>query len=116
MSVYVSKEVAKGLEQARRAKLAKKSRLRVQIGEDVYPILRFSEKNFAIDAENAPHMRGLVDIYDGARHLYQALIVATSFDGHAMVYEFKRNTVASDKAPLDFEREEDAPVALIPLH
>lgn len=116
MSTYVSKDVASGLEQARRAKMARKSRLRVKIGDDVYPVLRFSEKSFAIDAENAPHMRGLVDIYDGARHLYQALIVATSFDGFAMIYEFKRNTPATDRAPLDFERDEQAPVALIPLH
>ena len=116
MSVYVSKEVAEGLEQARRAKLAKKSRLRVQIGDQVYPIVRFSEKSFSIDAENAPHMRGLVDIFDGGRHLYQALIIATSFDGQAMVYEFKRNTVAADKAPLDFERDETAPIALLPIH
>lgn len=116
MSAYMSKEVREGLQEARKAQLAKKTRLRVRIGEDVYPILRFSEKSFAIDAENAPHMRGLVDIYDGARHLYQALIMATSFDGFAMVYEFKRNTVASDQAPLDFERDEAAPIALIPLH
>jgi len=112
----MSKEVREGLEQARRVRNARKSRLRVQIGEDIFPILRFSEKSFAVDAEDAPHMRGLVDIYDGARHKYQALIVASSFDGHAMVYEFKRNTVAAETAPLDFERDEGAPVALIPLH
>lgn len=116
MFEFMSKEVREGLELARKAQVAKKSRLRVQIGDDVYPILRFSEKSFSIDAEDAPHMRGLVDIFDGARHLYQALIMATSFDGHAMVYEFKRNTLASDKAPLDFERDETAPAALITSH
>ncbi len=115
MSEYMSKEVREGLEMARKAQLAKRSRLRVQVGDEIYPILRFSDKSFAIDAENAPHMRGLVDIFDGGRHMYQALIVATSFDGHAMVYEFKRNTVASDRAPLDFERDETAPIALLPI-
>ena len=116
MSEYLSKEVREGLELARKAQLAKRSRLRVQIGDEVYPILRFSEKSFAIDAENAPHMRGLVDIFDGARHLYEALIVATSFDGHAMIYEFKRNTLATDRAPLDFARDPETPAGLLVRH
>jgi hypothetical protein len=30
-----------------------------------------------------------------------------------MVYEFKRETIAADQAPLDYERSEFAPVALI---
>lgn len=116
MSEYLSKEVREGLEIARKAHMAKRSRLRVQVGEEIYPILRFSEQSFSIDAENAPHMRGLVDIFDGGKHLYQALIVATSFDGHAMVYEFKRNTLATDHAPVDFEVDETAPAGLLTAH
>ena len=64
-----------------------------------------------------PHLfdlRGFVDLYDGARHLYQCLIVASEEDGGQMRYEFKRSTEARDAAPLDFARDEDAPVALIP--
>ncbi len=30
-----------------------------------------------------------------------------------MIYDFKRNTAAVDKAPLDFVRDDDAPVALL---
>ena len=60
-------------------------------------------------------MRGLVDIYDGSIHMYQCLIVASEEEGGEMRYEFKRNTRAVQSAPLDFERSENAPVALIGL-
>ena len=46
-------------------------------------------------------------------HLYQCLIVASAEDGGEMIYEFKRATEAVDKAPLDFYRDENAPIALI---
>ncbi len=113
MSEYLPKEVREGLELARKAALRKKSRLRVHVGDDVFPVLRFWETGFALDAENAPQLRGLVDIFDGARHLYQCLIIASEQENEQMVYDFKRNTAAVDKAPLDFVRDENAPVALL---
>ncbi len=113
MNDFLPKAVLDGLEQARKRDLKRKSRLRVRDGEAVFPVLRFWETGFALDIEDAPHLRGLVDIYDGARHLYQCLIVATEEKPGEMVYEFKRHTAAVDRAPLDFPREEHAPVALI---
>ena len=111
---FLPKEVREGLEQARKRDLRKKSRLRVQVGDAVFPVLEFWEKGFALDIENAPKLRGLVDLFDGSRHLYQCLIVAAEEDGLVMRYEFKRATPAEDKAPLDFARDENAPVALLP--
>jgi hypothetical protein len=113
MSTYLPQEVRDGLEQARKKALRKASRLRVLVGEDQVPILRFGDSEFAVDLANAPSLRGFVDIYDGARHLYQALILASHEDGEQMVYEFKRMTATAEKAALDYERAEDAPVALI---
>ncbi|KMW59270.1 hypothetical protein AIOL_004251 [Candidatus Rhodobacter oscarellae] len=113
MSEFLPKEVREGLELARKADLKRRSRLRVQVGEDAYPILRSWETGFALDAENAPHLRGLVDLYNGGVHLYQCLIVASSEEAGEMIYEFKRNTAAVDKAPLDFYRDETAPIALL---
>jgi len=113
MNDFLPKEVREGLEQARKNALKQKSRLRVRDGDAVFPVLRFWDTGFALDIEDAPHLRGLVDIYDGARHLYQCLIVATEEDSGEMIYEFKRHTAAVDNAPLDFIREENAPVALI---
>ncbi len=110
---FLPKEVREGLEQARRRDLKRKSRLRLHAGDRVFPVLRFWRGGMAIDAENAPHLRGLVDLYDGGRHLYQCLIVASEEENGEMRYEFKRSTAAVDRAPLDFARAPDAPVALL---
>ncbi|SMX22906.1 hypothetical protein [Boseongicola aestuarii] len=113
MSEYLPKEVREGLEAARKRNRAKKSRLRVRVGDQTFTILRYWDEGFALDAEDAPQLRGLVDVYDGARHMSQCLIVASEEDAGEMVYEFKRETIAADQAPLDYERSEFAPVALI---
>ncbi len=113
MSDYLPKEVREGLQAARKQALLKKSRLRVHAGDKVFPVLRYWETGFSLDAEDAPQLRGLVDLFDGSVHLYQCLIVASEEENGQMVYDFKRSTAAVDKAPLDFVREENAPVALI---
>jgi len=114
MSEFLPKEVREGLEMARKRALRNKSRLRVHTNDEILPVLKFWETGFALDIEDAPHLRGLVDIYDGSRHLYQCLIVASEeAEGGEMVYEFKRHTAAVDKAPLDFYRDENAPIALL---
>ena len=111
MSFFLPKEVRDGLEAARKRDLKRKSRLRVHVDDDIFTILRFWENGFAME-EDAPKLRGLVDIYDGSRHLYQCLIIASSEEDGEMVYEFKRNTQAHDKAPLDFYRDPQTPIAL----
>jgi hypothetical protein len=113
MLEYLPEEVRAGLAAARKADLRKKSRLRVHVGDKIYPVLRYWETGFALDAEHGHHFRGLVDIYDGARHLYQCLVVACDEDNGELVFEFKRSTVAADKAPLDYVRDENAPIALL---
>ena len=92
MTTFLPKEVQDGLEAARKAALKRSTRLRVKIGDDVLPILRFSGSTFSMDVEDAPRLRGLVDIYDGPRHLYQALIVACAEEDGERRYEFKRAT------------------------
>jgi len=113
MSYFLPKEVLEGLELARKRDLRAKSRLRVLVGDEAFVVLRFWETGFALDIEDAPHLRGLVDLYDGSRHLYQCLIVASDEDNGEMIYEFKRATAAVDKPPLDFCLDENAPIALL---
>ena len=114
MSTYMSKEVREGLKAARLAGLKKASRLRVLTGEEFYPVLRMWRQGFAVESETTPALRGLVDLYDGGTHLYQCLIVASEEEGGEMRYDFKRSTVAADKAPLDFYRDPEAPAGLLP--
>lgn len=113
MSEFLPKEVREGLDLARKQALQRSSRLRVHTDGEIFPVLRYWENGFSLDAADAPHLRGLVDLYEGSRHIYQCLIVASSQEADEMVFEFKRSTVALDKAPLDFEQDEDAPIALL---
>lgn len=114
MDTYLSKELREGLEAARLASLKKASRLRVRAGDQVFPVLRLWREGFAVEDATTPPLRGLVDLYDGAVHLYQCLIVATDALGGEMRYEFKRNTAIVDHAALDFYSDTDAPAALLP--
>lgn len=114
MLEFLPKEVRDGLEAARKRDHKRRSRLRVQVGAAVFPVLRFWDEGFALDAGLTPNLRGLVDVYDGARHIFQCLIVASSVENGELVCDFKRSTMVSDRSPLDFWRDENAPVALLP--
>jgi len=114
MLEFLPKEIAEGLAQARKRENSRKSRLRVQVGEAVFPVLRFWHDGFALDADLAPKLRGLVDVYDGSRHIFQCLIVASAVEDGQLVCEFKRNTAVRESAPLDYWREEHAPIGYLP--
>lgn len=91
----------------------RKNRLRVEANGQSLPVVRMLTEGFVVEQGSEKRLRGLVDLYDGGRHVSQCLIVAASQDGDLMHYEFKRNTSATDGAPLDFERAENAPIALL---
>ncbi|MFG6517380.1 hypothetical protein ACGYK4_12010 [Sulfitobacter sp. 1A13368] len=113
MEEFLSKEIQAGLDAARMASLRKGARLRLEAGGDVYRVLRMWKTGFSVDAQDAPKLRGLVDLYDGSLHLFQCLIVASEEEAGEMRYEFKRATAVADCPPLDFERPTDAPLGLI---
>ena len=115
MLEFLPKEVREGLEAARKVDQKRKSRLRVQVGEAVFPVLRFWHDGFALDADFSPkRLRGLVDVYDGSRHVFQCLIMASALENGELVCEFKRATAVTDRAPLDYWRDEQAPVGYLP--
>ena len=114
MLEFLPKDIADGLAMGRNREAARKSRLRVQVGEAVFPLLRFWHDGFAMDAAMTPKLRGLVDVYDGANHIFQCLIVASTTEEGELVCEFKRSTAVLDRPALDYWRDENAPVALIP--
>lgn len=114
MSDYLPEAVRKGLEEARVAVLRKSGRLCVHDGEAVHRVTRIWHSGFSMLADDAPRLRGLVDLYDGPRHLMQCLVVASHEQDDLMIYDFKRATQVADRPAADFARGETAPVALIP--
>lgn len=114
MSEYLPEAVRRELAAAQtRARRNRATRV-VHVGDEAYPILEMTEEGFSVEAQTAPRLRGFIDIYDGPRHLYQALIVASEEVGDLMRYEFKRNTAAASRPPVDFEIPEGGATALLP--
>lgn len=114
MQEFLPRELRDGLEAARRRAAGRRPRLRVQIGPSAYPVLRLCAEGMALDAARVPQLRGRVDVYDGGRHLYQALIVATAIEQGELICGFKRLTPAQDGPALDYCRDGGAPAGLLP--
>ncbi len=113
MLQFLSKELRDGMDAARKVQERRKSRLRAQVGEAVYPVLRFWDTGFTLDATLSPHLRGRVDLYDGSRHVFQCLIVASYTEGDVITCEFKRLTPVTETAPLDFWLDPALPAGLL---
>ncbi|ABD53284.1 hypothetical protein [Jannaschia sp. CCS1] len=113
MSEYLPKEIRDQLAAARRQGKRKRATRSVHVGDEAFAIIEMSDHGFALDTETAPRLRGLIDIYDGAQHLYQALIMASSEDGDLMRYDFKRNTATARTAPVDFVQSDTRPAGLL---
>jgi len=114
MSDFLPEAVRKGLEDARLAMLRRSSKLCIHDGDRIHRILRLWDGGFSLAAKDAPHLRGFVDLYDGPRHIYQCLVVASHDENGERLFDFKWNTAVNDRPPLDFVRETEAPAALIP--
>ena len=83
------------------------------MGDQTYAILRFKSDWFTLDVSQVDHLRGVVDVYDGGRHLFQCLIVASEVEGDELICRVKQATSVSAPEAVDFVRDKTAPVALI---
>ena len=113
MTTFLSKEVHADLTRAQKEKKLKKSRLRVEFNGALVPVLKLWDNGFSMDSEYAPQLRGLVDIFDGSRHLSQCLIIASTEENGEIHFEFKRSTDVADTPALDFVLPKNKPVALL---
>ncbi|MBY4894425.1 hypothetical protein KUL25_16840 [Rhodobacteraceae bacterium N5(2021)] len=113
MSEYLPKEIRDQLAAARRHVKRKQATRAVHVGDEAFAILEMTSDGFALIADEAPRLRGLVDIYEGAQHLYQALIIASAEDGDLIRYDFKRNTATARTAPVDFVQSDTRPAGLL---
>lgn len=113
MNDYLPDAVTKGLQDARKHSLARGKRLCVHDGDNVYRIHRFWQDGMALDETICDKLRGRVDIYDGARHLYQALIIGSQVTGGETLVSFKWLHPVRDSAPLDFAPDVAVPAGLL---
>lgn len=113
MTYTLPEAVRQGLEQARKISLHRGGRLCVHDGEEVYRIRRFWADGLSIDARHGDSLRGRVEVYDGSRHLYQALIVGGTLDGEEAVFDIKWLHPVTETAPLDYAPEVPVPAGLI---
>lgn len=108
------KDLVAGLRSADLADKRRQTRLRIHTGDDILPVLRRWRGGFSLDAEQITLLRGLVDLYEGSRHLSTCLIVASEIEAGELICTVKRETAVTDRAALDFARDENAPIALLP--
>ncbi|SDI72934.1 hypothetical protein [Aliiruegeria lutimaris] len=114
MSEFLPRELRDEMERARRTQRRKRTYMKVRAGEQEMPILRYWESGFAVTAEDAPRLRGLVDQFDHGKHLCQALIVTSSETDGERIYEVKTANPAGRSAPaVDFVRERPETVGLL---
>ncbi len=113
MTTHLSADVQAGLDAARDAALLKSQRMRIVADGVSYRVLRAWTGGISVAAADAPPQRGLVELYDGQRHLAHCLIMASGEEDGEILFDFKQRSDASGEQPLDFVRAPDAPVALI---
>ncbi len=113
MDIYFSADILAGMRRAEDKARRKKNRLRIKMGEEIYPVLRNWSSGFSLPAERAPNLRGSVDLYDGAKHLSQCLIIYSKVESGEMIYEYKRHTAVGEAMPVDFVQDPYKPVALL---
>ena len=113
MSFTLPQAVQEGLRQARRSALHRNDRLCVHDGDEVYRIRRFWATGFSVDARHCDALRGRVEIYDGMRHVYQALIVHGQVEADEAVFDIKWLHPVTETAPLDYAPEVPVPAGLI---
>ncbi|SHI84617.1 hypothetical protein [Wenxinia saemankumensis] len=114
MNDILPEAVRKGLEEARVAMLRKSNRLCVHDGDNVFRLRRIWDGGFSLDAAGAPLLRGHVALYDGPRHVADCLVIGSEEAEGERLYEYKRQTAALDRPPLDYAPDSERPAGLIP--
>lgn len=113
MSTFIPEKVQAGLDAARQARGVPVTGLHVETGAGQFPILRLWADGFSVAREDAPCLRGFVDVYEGSAHLFHGLVVTSVVDGDEACFDFKRMTVVTGQPPRDFAEPELASVARI---
>lgn len=114
MTGILPREVQEGLDAARRLARRRASRLRAECDGHSVPVIALRDGGFVVDRGSALGLRGLVDLYDGAEHMYQCLIVASEEDGDDIRFDYKRGNSITSAPPADYAPDPDRPRAYLP--
>lgn len=88
-------------------------RYAMRSGDQVYPILRMERDGFTIAAEQAPALRGFVDITLNEDRIARCLIFCNGCEDGIVSYGFKRMTADGPPTPTDFVTDPHKPAALL---
>jgi len=110
---HLPEDVRLGLENARKASLRRNDRLCIHDGDDIYRIVRFWNDGVSIAGKHSDKLRGRVEIYDGARHVYQCLIENGRTENGECVFDFKWLHPVHEQPASDFVRPDALPAGLI---
>lgn len=112
MSSSVSDKMLRSI---RIAAPAKETGLRLVSPTGTCAIQRMWDSGCILDLDETPQLRGYVDIYDGERHMFQCLIVASEQESGRMRCTFKRLTAVRMTAPVDYVLASDEGAEREPL-
>ena len=84
------------------ARRAERPGLVLAAGTRRFAILELTADSCLIEAPGGAALRGYADIYDGARHLSQCLIVLAAPEGDLLRCSFKRRTAFRVDPPPDY--------------
>jgi hypothetical protein len=76
--------------------------LTLECGPRAYPIVSCSRDSCLIESPDGSMPRGLVDIFDGQRHVAHCLIVLAAPEWPYLRCFFKRRTLSRVSPPADF--------------
>lgn len=93
---------------------ARRLRMRLQDGGRLIDVDEMWKDGFALSRKGPQPERGFVDLFDGARHLYRALIYKVGARGDQQIYGYKISRKAGLSQPSDYERDTSAPIAFLP--
>ena len=104
MLEHLPQEIRDVLTQPKRRDRQRIGKLRLHIGDSVYPIRRMWDDGFALDAARLPRLRGAVEIREGRQRVWTCLIVAAEVTDGELRCTFKRLSPAQETAPADYWR------------
>lgn len=92
MDIFLPKEFKPGRNRTRIGIDTPAQQLCVEVGGVYYPVLCRWTGGFSVSAADVPALQGVVNLYDGATHLGQCLIVGREIVGDEQIFTVRRES------------------------